>query len=447
MALEPFQQTMLRDMFSGTTETLILIPKKNGKSSTLAALALFHLVTTPDAECVIAAASRDQASIMLRQARGFIRRSPDLSRLVVVKMREIVSLADEGRIRILAADADTADGVIPTLALVDELHRHRSADLYGVFRDGLGPRDGRMITISTAGDDDMSPLGLMRKAAYELPGFRREGAYRYARSPDAAYVMHEWALDPKEDLHDLAVVVKANPASWQTVQALRRRHDSPSMTPAQWARFACGVWMREEDAAISAAEWAACAVDYEPIPKGEAIRVGVDLGWKWDTTAIIPHYMSPEGLATVGKPMIVVPPRDGTATAKEDILRPILALREEYHLLCVVLDPMAGGEVLAQDLETYDIEVVSHSQDPTPMSVAAERLYAAVREGTIRHPDDHELNSHVLAAARKAAPSEKWKFVKPKSQRPIDGVVALAMVHSEAITDGLDEGVPLGAWG
>ena len=43
----------------------------------------------------------------------------------------------------LAADEATADGVIPTLALVDELHRHRSAGLYGVFRDGLGPRTGR----------------------------------------------------------------------------------------------------------------------------------------------------------------------------------------------------------------------------------------------------------------------------------------------------------------
>ena len=32
----------------------------------------------------------------------------------------------------MAADSDTADGVIPTLALVDEeLHRHRNADTYG----------------------------------------------------------------------------------------------------------------------------------------------------------------------------------------------------------------------------------------------------------------------------------------------------------------------------
>ena len=28
------------------------------------------------------------------------------------------------------------------LALVDELHRAKSIDLYGILRDGLGPRDG-----------------------------------------------------------------------------------------------------------------------------------------------------------------------------------------------------------------------------------------------------------------------------------------------------------------
>jgi phage terminase large subunit-like protein len=178
LELHSFQRQMLADFFGGCTETLILVPKKNGKSTLLSALALYHLVVTPDAECVIAAASRDQAQIMLRQARGFIRRSEALQRLMEVKQREITSLVDEGRIRVMASDVDTADGVIPTLALVDELHRHKSADLYGVFRDGLGPRRGRMITISTAGDDVDSPLGLMRASAYRLPVFEHEGTYR-----------------------------------------------------------------------------------------------------------------------------------------------------------------------------------------------------------------------------------------------------------------------------
>ena len=77
-----------------------------------------------------------------------MRRSPGLQERLLVQARlprDPVARATPGRIRVLAADVDTADGVIPTLALVDELHRHASAGLYGVFRDGLGPRDGQMV--------------------------------------------------------------------------------------------------------------------------------------------------------------------------------------------------------------------------------------------------------------------------------------------------------------
>jgi len=436
---------MLTDLFDGTRETLILIPKKNGKSTLLGALALFHLCTVPDAECVIAAASRDQAQIMLRQAQGFIRRSPGLQSRLQVKQREVLHRALGGRVRVMASDVDTADGVIPTLALVDELHRHKSSDLYGVFRDGLGPRDGRMITISTAGDDDMSPLGLMRRAAYELPGLVRDGAYCYARSPDGQYVMHEWALDARADRRDLELVKTANPAPWQTIEALRQRLDSPSMTAAQWARFACGVWMREEDTAISAVEWADCASDYEAIPDGADIRIGLDLGWKWDTTAIIPHHVRGDGVAIIGEPIIVVPPRDGNSTPKELLLAPILELQRRFNVLSVVLDPEADGEVFAQDLEAHDLDVIAHSQKSAPMALAAERLMTSVRERTIRHPDHAEFNSHVLNAALKPAGGEQYRFVKPKTKRPIDGVIALAMVHSVALA-GDEQREPLFAW-
>ena len=141
MKLEPYQRQMLGDFFAGCVETLVLLSKKNGKTTLLAALALYHLVTTPDAECVIGATSRDQASILYEQAAGFVSRSPFLQKRLVVKggYRQIRKRGDRGRIRVLASDVDTADGIIPTLALVDELGRHKSAELYAIFRHGLGP--------------------------------------------------------------------------------------------------------------------------------------------------------------------------------------------------------------------------------------------------------------------------------------------------------------------
>lgn len=441
MVLEPFQRVMLRDFFDGTTETLVLIPKKNGKSTLLSALALYHLLMTPDAECVIAAASRDQAQIMLRQARGFIRRNSDLALYMEPKQREIASREDDGRIRVLAADADTADGVIPTLALVDELHRHRTADLYGVFRDGLGPRNGQMITISTAGDDEDSALGRMRAAARSLQSVKRDGAYVYATNGDASYVMHEWALDAAADRDDMRVVKQANPASWQTEDALRRRHASPSMTPWQWARFACGVWLQGEDTAIDPLEWAACAAEGRAMPSnGVIVRLGVDLGWKVDCTAIVAHWIDGDGVAHLGVPAVLRADREGASLRKDRIIRELVRLRDEYNATEVVIDPENDGEVLAQDLEDLGFGVVAHSQKPAPMALAAERFHAAIRERKLRHPADPVLTRHVLNARMKSTDDGRWRFVKESKQssKHIDALIAAAMVHSVAFAEEQD---------
>jgi len=320
--------------------------------------------------------------------------------------------------------------VLPTLAQVDELHRHKNAGLYGVFRDGLGPRQGRMITISTAGDDHESPLGQMRSAAHALPGMVREGAYRRGRSDD--FAMHEWALDDDQDRDDMDVVKTANPASWQTPEELERRFLSPSMKPWQWARFACGIWMFGEAGAISETEWKACEDGAAVIPAdATGVVIGVDLGWRWDTTAIVPVWPSDEGMLVVGEERIVVPPRDGSATPYKEIWDRVVEVSERYTHPVFVVDPEAGGEQLAQQIDAeLDAQVVEYSQKPSPMALAAQRLSEAVSGRRLRHPGSSELTRHVLAAAPKSV-GEGYRFVKPKrSGAVIDAAIALAMAVS-----------------
>ena len=431
MVVEEFQRRMLADYFTGMRETLILVPKKNGKSTVLAALGLYHLITVEDAECVIAAASREQAlDPLLKQARGFVRRSPELAGRLRVTQREILSRDGAGKIRVLAADVDTADGWLGTLALVDELHRWPSPELYGLLRDGLGPRDGRMLAISTAGDDETSPLGKLRSAAYRGV-VDRDGAYRYARSPDAGFTLHEWAMDPDDDRDDMTVVKAANPASWQTVEKLAERHRSPSTTPWQWGRFACGIWEKGEKTAISPVEWASARVE-DAIPDGETVTLGIDLGWKWDTTAVVPLWRTPEERWRFGAPVILTPPRDGTSLPVSGVFAAVEGFRERYRVERVVLDPSADGEHLAQRIEAeLEIPVTAHSQKATPMCQAAMRLASALREGKLEHPGDGGFTAHALAAVAKSMPDGSWRFVKDR--QPIDALIAAAIALNVAI--------------
>lgn len=295
MKLETFQREMLRDYFAGVRELVICIPKKNGKTTLLAALALYHLLNTEDADCVVCANSALQAMKLFDEARGFVQRSPELSeQLRVLRGYREIRRKDpdepdnpkmfRGTIKVLAADADTADGWGGTLALVDELHRQKDGELYGILLDGLGPRAGQLITISTAGANEDSPLGHLRAKAYELPGMRHEGAYRYVTN--GAFSMHEWSLEPTDDLSDLKLVKTANPAPWQTTKLLKERRDSPSMTVGQWARFACGVWGVGGEPAFDATSWADLPVGDPPEP-GRMISAGFDGARRRDGTGLV----------------------------------------------------------------------------------------------------------------------------------------------------------------
>ena len=257
LVIEPFQRLVLADYFDGARETVVLLSKKNGKTSLFAALALWHLITTQFADVAILAASRDQAGKLLQQLTGYIKRSADLRVKLRITQRLVHCDQTNGKVAVLAADADTLDGWGGTLALVDELARHKSEENFGLLRDGLGPRDGRLVAFSTAGDDEDSALGKLRAAAHEI-GLRADPEnpkHRHIRRDGFAF--HEWALDNTEEADDMGLVLLANPASWLDEEELRARRDSPSMREWQWQRFTCGLWVAGEESAISPSDWAA----------------------------------------------------------------------------------------------------------------------------------------------------------------------------------------------
>jgi phage terminase large subunit-like protein len=419
--LEAFERDMLADYFAGATETVVIIPKKNGKTTLLAALALYHLDRVPDAECVIGAASRDQARILFRQASGLVGRSKFGDRFNCLPGTGEIRLHDnvlDGRVRVLPADATTIDGVIPTLALVDELHRHPSADLYGVFRDGLGPRDGQMLTISTAGAGHDSPLGVLRDEAHRLPSFARDKAHRrnYARSEDGAFVLHEWCLDPDDDIENMETVKLANPASWQTPAALARRRNSPSMRLEQWYRFACGIWREVSDPWIESSVWDALATPGD-IEQNAPVVVGIDLGLSTQDTGIVVLDMeSHRAEATILRPPVSV----------LDIEAELRRIRETYDVRWFVYDP-TNFRRSAEVLEADGFPMMEFPQSAQRMSAASATLLRVINEKDMTHDGGQAFRAHVLSGTTKTH-ERGWRLVKdPRTRRSVGALIALAM--------------------
>lgn len=117
--------------------------------------------------------------------------SPLIAPRVELTRREIRT--PTGWLKVVASDGPKQHGLILSLAIVDELHAHRDAELYLALRTGLlKRRDSRIVTISTAASDEDSPLGELRRRALDLPEVRAEGSFTEAYGSNLAFM--EWSL-------------------------------------------------------------------------------------------------------------------------------------------------------------------------------------------------------------------------------------------------------------
>src|SRR5262245_46777003 len=284
----------------------VVIPEANGKTTLMAGLSLYLADHTPSPWIPIGAASRDQAEIMFGQAGGFVERSKAMKkRFRVYEGYRRIKCATGGRgIRVYAADAKTGDGVIPTHAFVDELHRHDDLRLYRLWK-----RKGQIITISTAGEPD-SEFEEQRETIRAAATTReRDGSHLRAEAPGLVY--HEWQVPSLEQARDFEVVKEANPFSGITLEDLAAKLGSPTLDFGEdWLRLTCKIPARAADAAINEATWDALAG--AEIPEGVRISLGGDFAWVRDCSALVPLWMKGPKDRIFGDPEIIEPPRDGT---------------------------------------------------------------------------------------------------------------------------------------
>jgi hypothetical protein len=442
---ETFQLDVVAEILRGTPEVLLDVPEGNGKTTLMGGVALYHADFTPSAMVPMAAASRDQTGILLNQAAGFIRRTPGLGRRfrIYEGYRRIDALRSGGRIQVYAADDRTGDGVIFTLALLEELHRHPDLRLYRTWHGKIEKRGGQVVGISTAGEPG-AEYENVKDQILKRATVRRRGAHTIARTKDL--VLHQHALAPGDDVHDLKKVKMANPFSGVTIAGLRRKHDSPTMLESHWARFVCGIPTRGDNAAITATEWA--GLPKTEIPEGEPVFAGVDLGWKWDTTAVVPLWLPEPRRRVLGHPQVVVPPRNGTSTAPEKVREAVRVINRRNPIHTIVVEDAAGAEQFVDWLESPDglpeARVVLWGAGNQPQALAFDRWMESVREGWLEHPHDDLLTQHVLnAIARPAGISDRYRFDRPRTtrqgrgqdQRVVDCLSAGSAVLAVAIAD------------
>ena len=451
--VEGFQGAFVRDVFTGVPEPWLIVPEENSKTTTIAGLALYHAEFRPNAAVMVAASSRDQAEIMYRQADGFVERS-DLSGFRCYDgYRRIVHKVSGSRIQVLAADDRTGDGIIPTLCLIDELHRHRDMRLYRTWRGKLGKRKGQIVAISTAGEPgsefEQARERIRQEASASLT---RKGCFVRVATP--GIVLHEWAVPEAGDVEDLRLVKRANPLKAVTVERLRAKLEAPTMTLTHWRRFVCNLPTRSDEAAITEAEWEAARTD-ETIPEQEPIWVGLDVAWKWDTTAIVPFWQPEREHRLLGPAVILTPPRDGGSLDPHVIEGALTALHARNPIHTVVMDPSRAEQLGAWIEETFGATVIARGASPAMAVHDYERFMEALRSGWLKHSGDAGLTRHALNAVARVDRFGAARFDRSsptraggpaQERRVIDALTAAAMVHAQAALQPAPEFVPMAAF-
>lgn len=430
LVLEDYQRMVLLAHFAGVAEILVLLPKGNGKTTLIAALVVYHLLTTDFPRVYVGAGTTKQANELygeavriLKQRRAWTKRYKPLPGYRAVYH---VGGEEQGHLRILASDdrdQGRLEGPGATLGVVEEYQAHRNDAIYSAIQGGLHKRGGRMLTISTAGKDENSPLGRLRASARKLKRLWREGARTIACSEDRQTLYLEYSLPEDADPEDLDAVAAANPASFVTKAALGALRRSLSMTPARWLRNHCGLWASGEGKWLAPELWHACERPGLALERGERVYLGYDHARSYDHAALMAVRLTGDEAGAVF-PLRHWRPEDCPGGKV-----PYWQVKEAFREACATYEvPYAGYDKLggfAQSGEELEdeglpmVEVSMHAHVWAPLTAS---MRAAIRQQVLEHPGDDELTAHVLAGEVKD--SEHGERLHGRIGEKVDELIA-----------------------
>ena len=440
----------------------IEIPRKNGKSTMAAgiALALLFVDGEQGAEVYSAAAEREQAAIVFDEAKAMVESSPELRSRAEIFKRAILMSETHSVYRVLSADAYTKHGLNAHGIVFDELHAQPNRDLWDVLNTSTGSRrQPLMVMITTAGYDRESICWEQHEYAREvLAGI----------NPDTEYFAFIAAADETDDWLDERVWAKANPNLGVTIKLdylrveARRAQQSPAYQNT-FRRLFLNQWTQQETRWLPIEAWNKCSGAVNPKQlAGMACYGGLDLASSSDVAALVLVFPNDADEAEMfyWLPKMWIPrenliararkdrapydawARDGWITATEGnvidygvIVRDIEALGEQFDIKEIAFDRW-GAFQISQQLEALGFTMIGFGQGFASMSQPTKELLRIVLDGKLAHgghPVLRWMADNVVVSTDAAG---NVKPNKQKSREKIDGIVAGIMGTDRALRHG-----------
>lgn len=431
-------------------EALLLVARKNGKTTLLSCIALYMLVGDKEGspEIYFVATKLDQAKLGYNSTCRMLSQSPVLQKHLKKRKTDIYFPATFGYIMPICSDSDGLDGLNSHCVVIDELHAVKDINLYEVLKQSISARDQPIICmITTAGtvrDNIFDQL-------YEYGCKVADGIIEDDRFLPALY-----ELDDRDEWTRPDCWIKANPGLG-TIKKNEYLAGMVQRAKTDESRKK-GILCKDFNVRETAAEaW----LNFETINNTETYKMediancyavgGVDLSSTTDLTAAtvlikksdgklacLQHYWIPEEMAEKKIAEDRVPYdlwRDqglctfcpGVRVDYAYVTKWFVRLRDEFQIftLCVGYDPWSSTYWVT-DMQNEGFKLDPVRQGAQTMSIPMKELKADLMAKNLNYNNNPITKWCLSNTVIKSDDNENIRPVKGKNQKQrIDGTVSL----------------------
>ena len=425
----------------------VYVPRKNGKTTFAAVIALYMLLLDGEsaAEVYAAAVDKAQAKICFDASAELVKGVPELEGYVRVFRKGSIVVEDTASAyKPLSKDTKNKDGLNIHCGICDERHAWKTNEIYEVLKTGVGARSQPLIfSISTAGTDTTYPyfrdLEFLRQVMLGI------------KEKDNHFIML-YEPDEGDAWDDPATWAKVNPNFGVSLgrkymeDECQEAKEKGGSTLAAFQTKNLNMWVDAPEVWIPDDDVAACSSAFDESQlEGAECYVGIDLASKSDLTAaalFFPKQMVVKYLFTVPESKLteaqgrgdVVDYRlwveqgwltvcPGRVLDEEWWLAQLFNAIAPYKVKCIAYDPWGMWD-LKNRFGKYEDALMEYRQDIRYMSVPTKDLESRVLKHGINLLGNPVIRWMFRNVVIYKDPNANIKLDKARSRNKIDGVVA-----------------------
>jgi phage terminase large subunit-like protein len=430
-------------------------PKKFGKTTLAAGISGYMAFSDGEngAECFVYAADKDQARIAFEAISYGIsyKGSPYEKKGIQVLKSSIENQRTKSFIKVMTSTANTKHGPSAAFVLIDELHAHKSRELWDVVSTGVAARRQPLVMATTTAGWDRNSI------CWEKREYTRQVAERIFEDKNFFGVI--WSVPEDADWTKKETWYQAHPALGVTVkedfyaQKAREAQQSPAFTNA-FRQLHLSQWTNQAVRVIPLEAWDRndAKPNVELLKSSRALCYGgLDLSSTTDLSALtlvfpgkddeptdllVKYWMPAENLRErslrdrvpyqqwVDQGFITATP--GDVIDYDFIQSEILQAKNDYDLREISYDPWNAVQLVLQ-LQKERIKMVPMRQGFQSISPPLKELLRMILQTQLRHGGNPVLRWNADSCAAVTDAAENIKLDKVRSSARIDGMVATVM--------------------